>query len=79
MEEIPTDNAYYIKGPMGEGLQIASSGTHVAFCAGTGALVFLDLVAQLIIKNCFESDNKKVPKEMTLFAEDFVFHLYCAF
>lgn len=34
---------------MGKGLQIESQGTHVAFAAGTGVLVFVDLVAHLII------------------------------
>lgn len=40
-----SQEVFYIKGPMGRGLQLADSGLHVAFCAGTGVLVFLDLVA----------------------------------
>ena len=79
MDEISTDNVYYIKGPMGKGLEIAPSGVHVAFCAGTGALVFLDLVAQLLIKNCFESDGKPVPKQMAMYDRSFIFHLYFSF
>ena len=51
--EFDEKEIYYIKGPMGRGLQLSPSGTHVAFCAGTGALVFLDLVSQLLILNCF--------------------------
>ena len=35
---------------MGKGLQIREGGTHIAFAAGTGCLVFLDLVAHLIRK-----------------------------
>jgi len=35
---------------MGKGLMIGNSGTHVAFSAGTGSLVFIDLVAHLIRK-----------------------------
>lgn len=35
---------------MGKGLQIERTGVHIAFSAGTGALVFLDLVAHLIRK-----------------------------
>jgi NAD(P)H-flavin reductase len=41
---------FYAKGPMGKGLQIKDGGTHIAFAAGTGCLVFLDLVAHLIRK-----------------------------
>ena len=41
---------YVIKGPMGKGLDIQREGVHIAFTAGTGCLVFLDLVAHLIRK-----------------------------
>lgn len=79
MDDLSTDNAYSIKGPMGKGLQVQPEGVHVAFCAGTGALVFLDLVSHLLIKNCFEADGKKVPEEMAIYEPNFVFHLYCSF
>ena len=36
---------------MGKGLQIEERGVHLAFCAGTGVLVYLDLVGHLIIRN----------------------------
>lgn len=36
---------------MGAGLGIQPSGTHIAVTAGTGVLVFVDLVAHLIRKN----------------------------
>ena len=36
---------------MGKGLDIQAEGTHIAFTAGTGILVFVDLVAALIRKN----------------------------
>ena len=36
---------------MGKGLQIEERGVHVAFCAGTGVLVFLDIVAHLMVRN----------------------------
>jgi hypothetical protein len=36
---------------MGKGLDIKPEGTHIAFSAGTGCLVFIDLVAHLIRKN----------------------------
>lgn len=36
---------------MGKGLQVEKLGVHIAFTAGTGSLLFLDLVAHLIRKN----------------------------
>ena len=36
---------------MGKGLQIEERGVHLAFCAGTGVLVYLDLVGHLILRN----------------------------
>ena len=38
------------KGPMGSGLACSQIGKHVAYSAGTGVLVFLDLVAYLILR-----------------------------
>jgi hypothetical protein len=35
---------------MGSGLACSQTGRHVAYSAGTGVLVFLDLVAYLIIR-----------------------------
>ena len=43
---------------MGRGLQMQQEGLHVAFCAGTGALVFLDLVSQILILNTLKADGK---------------------
>ena len=51
-QEMPNE-IFYVKGPMGKGLQLSQRGIHIAFCAGTGALIFLDLVAYLLIKNSF--------------------------
>jgi len=42
---------FIVKGPMGKGLGIRESGVHIAFAAGTGVLVFLDLVMRLILHN----------------------------
>ena len=42
---------FFVKGPMGKGLQIEERGVHIAFCAGTGVLVYLDLVGHLILRN----------------------------
>jgi hypothetical protein len=36
---------------MGKGCNIGTEGKHVAFAAGTGVLVYLDIVARLIIQN----------------------------
>ena len=56
------------------------SGIHVAFCAGTGALVFLDLVAQLLVLNTFKHDGKPLPEEIESFYQpEFKFILYVAF
>ena len=38
-------------GPMGKGLMVNRSGVHVAFAAGTGVLVFVDLVMHLALVN----------------------------
>lgn len=40
-----------LKGPMGKGLAMKRKGTHIAFSAGTGALLFLDLVTHLARKH----------------------------
>ena len=42
---------YLIKGPMGKGLSLKQTGTHIAIVAGTGILIILDLVAHMIRKN----------------------------
>ena len=75
-----SDDPFYIKGPMGKGLEMQSEGTHLAFCAGTGALVFIDLVSHLIVLNSFKATSKGLPKEMQDFYKDgFKLHLYCSF
>jgi hypothetical protein len=45
------DKQFMIMGLMGHGLGIETTGSHVAFVAGTGILVFVDLVAYLIRLN----------------------------
>jgi hypothetical protein len=44
---------------MGKGLEVKPEGTHIAFSAGTGCLVFVDLVAHLIRKNLGLLDNNE--------------------
>lgn len=43
---------FKITGPMGKGLGLdtESQGLHVAFAAGTGILVFVDLIAKLVLQ-----------------------------
>lgn len=69
-------SSYLIKGPMGKGLDIRKEGTHVAITAGTGVLVFLDLVAHLLRKNLgllSEAEN------LQLNAKNFKFVLFVSF
>jgi hypothetical protein len=42
---------FNIKGLFGKGLVIRPTGVHVVFAAGTGVLVFLDLVSRIILHN----------------------------
>ena len=44
-------DTYEITGPMGKGLGLTkdSRGKHLAFAAGTGVLLFVDLVAKMIL------------------------------
>ena len=51
INECQGNTSFEVQGPMGKGLQINNSGLHIAFTAGTGCLVFVDLVAHLIRKN----------------------------
>ena len=65
---------------LGRGLGLKKEGSYVAYAAGTGGLVFLDLVSHLLIKNCFESDGKKLPAEIAnMYQTGFEFHLYVSF
>ena len=78
-QTIGSDDLYYVKGPMGKGLQIENTGQHVAFCAGTGVLVFLDLVSHLLVRNCFEHHQREVPEVFDQMKKGFKFHLYVSF
>lgn len=41
---------YQVRGPLGKGLSINRQGKHIAYTAGTGVLVFMDLVAHLLVR-----------------------------
>ena len=66
---------FHIKGPMGKGLCVEESGVHVAFCAGTGVLVFLDLISHLLLRNYHKHyvEPHLIPEEMKQVKDDFVF------
>ena len=60
---------------MGKGLEIQPEGTHIAFSAGTGCLVFVDLVAHLIRKNL----GLLEPDEETQLSDKFRFVMFTSF
>lgn len=64
-----------VKGPMGKGLQMKDHGLHIAFCAGTGVLVFLDLVAYLLL----QSTKLLGADQAKQLSNDFQLHLYVSF
>ena len=79
-ESMNSEETFYVKGPMGLGLRVAYSGVHVAFCAGTGILVFLDLVSALLIKSTFERLSKPLPDGLDdRIGKDFRLHLHVSF
>ena len=61
---------------MGKGLCIEDQGVHVAFCAGTGILVFLDLVSHLLLRSYYQhyvKDKGEIPTEMFQLKDEFTF------
>ena len=68
---------------MGKGLNIPSSGRTVAFTAGTGILVFVDLVAHLLLRVMFQKLGQPWLKELDdsdiKDLSKFSFELYSAF
>ena len=66
---------YNIKGPMGHGLAAKRSGTNVAFCAGTGVFVYLDLVTHVARKMM----GTLSPSEQGMVNDDFKFVLFVSF
>ena len=67
---------FQIKALMGKGLGIQRSGTHVAFLAGTGILIFIDLVAFLIRYNL---GLLNVTEREIISEENFKFILHVSF
>ena len=64
------ESCFEIQGPMGKGLEIddQSSGLHVAFSAGTGILVFIDLIQRILLSNLniFYSSRERLHPEFKL-------------
>ena len=44
-EKSESDQVFEVKGPMGKSLGIKQPGQYLCFCAGTGILAFMDLIA----------------------------------
>lgn len=75
---------FLVRGPLGPGLKLKhdSKGQHIALTAGTGCLVFLDLVAYL-----YRKITKQYTPEYSIFeddkveelSQDFKFKLYISF
>ena len=57
----------------GLGLNTNSQGVHLAFAAGTGVLVFVDIVARMLM------GNMGIIPESECFHKDFKFHFYASF
>ena len=69
-------DVFEVKGPMGKGLCIEPSGVHVAFCAGTGVLVFLDLLSHLLLRSYYKHYQDEIPSELDQLDDSFVFLFY---
>lgn len=68
-------DTYEIQGPMGKGLGLTkdSQGVYYAFAAGTGVLVFVDLIARILL-----GVKKFIPEEQRLH-ENFQLVMYASF
>jgi hypothetical protein len=73
-----TGELFEVKGPLGRGLMVKSTGVHVVFAAGTGVLCFVDLVAQLALA-IMELDTIVMQGETLLDLNDFKLVFYCSF
>lgn len=69
-------NKYTITGPLGKGLGLTtdSSGLFIGFAAGTGVLVFIDLVAKMILQ-----DLNNLPDTDEKLNDGFKFILFASF
>ena len=69
------EGTFRVKGPLGKGLGLSclSKGTHVAFAAGTGVLVFIDIVAKMLMQ------TQNLLKDEDQFNKDFKFVFFASF
>lgn len=58
---------------MGTGLKVKPTGTHIAFSAGTGNLVFLDLAAECLLKVTGQAKDSYLKEGF-----QFIFYIYAA-
>ena len=70
------EQTFEVQGPLGKGLGLDASttGLHLAFAAGTGMLVFIDLVARIVM-----STLDLLPEKQHALHPDFHLHLYASF
>lgn len=74
-------HSFAIKGPMGKGLEL-KSGKSVIFTAGTGMLVFVDLIGHMILKKVAERGGPNLISKTELqvsLPEDFQLELHTSF
>lgn len=73
---------------MGRGLNPEKPGRHIAFCAGTGVLVFIDLIGHLILRQVAAQGGpdvlaqlRELPefKDVKPLPDDFKFEIHTAF
>ena len=65
---------FEVQGPMGKGLDLQESGTHLFFAGGTGILTFIDLVGHLVKLNL-----NLLPEHERFFKSDFKMVLFLSF
>ena len=81
-------NLYQITGPMGRGLNPEKPGRHIAFCAGTGVLVFVDMIGHIILREVARQGGpdvlaqlRELPefKDVKPLPDNFKFEIHTAF
>lgn len=56
-QELKAGDDWYVKGPIGMGIDVNTDGHNIIFAGGTGILVFLDIVAMMVVQNCAGTSN----------------------
>lgn len=54
-QELKAGDDWYVKGPLGMGIDVNTDGHNIIFAGGTGILVFLDIVAMMVVQICASS------------------------